>query len=335
MPQSPLPPSLLPGDDAETPVFLLTGFLGSGKTTILRTLLRDPRLADTAVIVNEFGAVGLDHMLVSRGEEDNVVLLDNGCLCCALNSSIGETLTDLFHRRSRGEIPAFSRVVIETTGMADPIPIMQALFSDRFIASRYGIAAIIAAVDGELALGQLDRHRESRRQAAVADRIIITKRDRIDGERLDRLRQHLSGLNPRAEILAASHGDIAPDVTLAPVAAPRPLPLSDLQHDHAHEGSVTTLYLPVPDPVSWADYAAMISYFQSRYGERLLRVKGLLRFAGEPELQVIQGVQYIFAQPQSLDGASPGSTGLVLIGEGLDRAALATDLAAFGVRLDP
>jgi G3E family GTPase len=315
------------------PVYLLTGFLGSGKTTLLSKLVRRPELADTAVIVNEFGEVGLDHRLVAKGEEDNVVLLDSGCLCCAAGDQLAETLTDLFHRRGRGEVPPFARVVIETTGLADPGPILRSLMADRFSTERFAVAGVIACVDGELGGSQLDRFRESRLQAAMADRFVVTKTDRAAPEAAARLVERLVAVNPRAEVLTSVLGEIDPARLLAPAAVAAPPPARH-HHDHGdHTGGVGTVFLPIPDPIGWEAYAAMVGYFQRELGERLLRTKGLVRIEGERGLQVVQGVQLLFAPPRELEGAADAATGLVLIGEGLERGALASDLAPFGVRL--
>jgi G3E family GTPase len=320
---------------AALPVYLLTGFLGAGKTTLLARLVRRPELADTAVIVNEFGEVGLDHRLVARGEEeDNVVLLDSGCLCCAAGDKLTETLTELFHRRARGEVPPFARVVIETTGLADPGPILRSLMADRFSTERFAVAGVIACVDAELGVSQLERFQESRLQAAMADRFVVTKTDRATPEATAALIARLRLINPRAEVLTAVEGDIDPERLLAPATPTAPPPAHDHHHDHGdHTGGVQTVFLAIPHPIGWEAYAAMVRYFQTSLGERLLRTKGLVRIEGEPGLQVVQGVQLLFAPPRELVGAEAGATtGLVLIGEELAPASLIADLAGLGVR---
>lgn len=332
---------VLPGDTPRTPVFVLTGFLGSGKTTLLSRLVRQPDLADTAVIINEFGEVGLDHLLVASGEEDDVVLLDSGCLCCALNSSLGETLNDLFYRRARSEVPPFRRVVIETSGLADPAPILNTLMSDRFIASRFGLAAVIATVDSLNLLHQLSRHDEVAKQIAVADWLLLTKTDAAEPEAVEAVRQRLQALNPRARCLAVAHGDVDPSALLAVApwsgTADPGTPGMDEQrepcdHKHNHNGGrhetdIVSVYGAVPDAVGWAAYAAWVGHLQRSFGERLLRVKGLLHFEGEAQPRVVQGVQHVFAPPEELDADLAVPPGLVFIARSVEPSALRDSLA--------
>ncbi|MCR6646078.1 MAG: GTP-binding protein [Terricaulis sp.] len=323
-----------------TPVWILTGFLGSGKTTLLSRLMRHPGMSDTAVIVNEFGEVGLDHRLVAQSAETNVLLLDSGCLCCAMGDDLAETLTELFHKRARGEIPDFRRVVIETTGLADPGPIIGTLLADRVMTSRYRIAGVIAVADGVLGADQLLKHREAQRQTALADRIIISKRDQITEADEAGLRARLSAANPRAEILSIAQGDVAPEALLAPPQERRCDGVAhtaacghDHAHDHAehrHSEAVETVFAPFPKPMDWSDYAAMVAFLQRRLGADLWRTKGIVRIKGEPEPMVIQGVQHLFAPPAQLPEASQARFGIVLIGERLGGAALIEALAPFG-----
>ena len=158
------------------PVTLLTGFLGSGKTTVLNHVLKQPGMAATAVIVNEFGEIGIDHLLVESATDD-VVLLNSGCLCCTVRGDIVDTLLNLFVGRANGKVPHFSRVVIETTGLADPAPILHTLISDPLIAARYTLDGVVATVDAVNGSGTLDRQPEAVKQAAVADRLLLTKAD--------------------------------------------------------------------------------------------------------------------------------------------------------------
>jgi G3E family GTPase len=191
------------------PVSLLTGFLGSGKTTLLKHLLGHPGLADTAVIINEFGDVGLDHRLV-ESTTDQTVLLDSGCLCCTIRGDLIDTLRSLFKRRAKGEIPAFRRVVIESTGLADPAPILHTLMSDPLIADRFRLDGVIATIDAVNGMEQLDRQPESVKQAAVADRLVLTKTDLAAPERAAALKQRLGRLNPAAPLLEAVRGAVDP-----------------------------------------------------------------------------------------------------------------------------
>lgn len=319
-------------DETPTPVWLLTGFLGSGKTTVLAALLKHADLTDTAVIVNEFGEVGLDHHLVARGEEDNIVLLESGCLCCAVGDSLGETLTDLFYKRARGEIPAFSRVVIETTGMADPGPILRTFMADRVMLRRFALSGVICTFDALLGADVARRHQEARRQAAMADRVVITKADMASEADLASASQAVRALNPGAAILVSAHGAVDPAALLAPTdARAAPEEAADGHHHHHHDGSIETVFAPFPDALSWSDYAALVEHLRAYYGVGLLRAKGLLRIEGEDEPCVVQGVQHVFAPPAPLPRPIDNArTGLVLIGEGLEREAVLADLAAYG-----
>src|SRR5467141_3254727 len=196
------PPSLIP-------VTLLTGFLGSGKTTVLNHVLKQPEMAATAVIVNEFGEIGLDHLLVEQSSED-VVLLNSGCLCCTVRNDIVDTLTNLFVDRVKGKIPFFTRVVIETTGLADPAPILHTLMTDPIVAARYMLDGVVTTVDAVNGAGTLDRQPEAVKQAAVADRLLLTKTDLVEPAVRRGFEARLAALNPGAPQLAAAHGAVDP-----------------------------------------------------------------------------------------------------------------------------
>src|SRR5215472_5495916 len=176
------------------PVSVLTGFLGSGKTTLLRELLRDPDFSETAVVINEFGEIGLDHLLVESARED-MVLLASGCLCCTVSGDMVATLRRLHQRRAAKEVPLFRRVVIETTGLADPAPILHTLMQDPMLAEVYRLDGVVATVDAVNGMDQLDRQMESVKQAAVADRLVLTKSDLADGAQIAALKQRLHTLN--------------------------------------------------------------------------------------------------------------------------------------------
>ena len=191
------------------PVTLLTGFLGSGKTTVLNRLLRQPKLEETAVIVNEFGEVGLDHLLIGR-TSSGAVLLNNGCVCCTVRGQLDETLLDLLVQRARGEIPKFRRVIIETTGLADPAPILHLLISDPVVTVRYRMGGVVTTVDAVNGWDTLDRNMEALRQAAVADRLLITKTDLAGAQSSARLRSRLAALNPGARMQDVIAGVVDP-----------------------------------------------------------------------------------------------------------------------------
>jgi G3E family GTPase len=308
------------------PIIILTGFLGSGKTTLLNTLLRLPAFADTAVVVNEFGEIGLDHLLVESARE-NVVLLEAGCLCCTVIDSLKETLADLYHRRSRGTVPAFARIVIETTGLADPCPILQQLMSDSLLSHLFRVHSLVCVVDALFGASQLDGHPEAALQVAVADRLCITKTD-LTGQReppslIDRLR----GLNPHA-----ARTLIRPDANLTtildgtPGALVPPMPLySPLPR---HDAAIGSHSFRMADPVTWAGVAAWIDGLKGCCGDRLLRCKALLNVEGVHGPVLVQGVRTVFKTSALPEWPTPDRRSVVVvIGRQLDRRELENGLS--------
>ena len=196
------------------PVTVLTGFLGSGKTTLLNKLLRRPELSDTAVIINEFGEIGLDHLLVEKSNEDGMVTLNSGCLCCTVRGDLVRTMSELFLKRSKGEVTPFKRMVVETTGLADPAPILHTLMTDPLLASRYRLDGVVTTVDGVNGGSTLDNHEEAIKQAAVADRLLLTKVDIAEAPKLADLKHRLAHLNPGATAISISGGEIDPNKIL-------------------------------------------------------------------------------------------------------------------------
>lgn len=195
--------------DTRIPVSVITGFLGAGKSTLLNRLLRHPDMGETAVIVNEFGEIGLDHALIASSQEDTV-LLSSGCLCCTVRGDLVNTIRDLMQKRDRGELKPFKRVVIETTGLADPAPVLHTLMSDPVVAERCRLESVVTLVDAVNGDGTLDHHKEAIKQAAVADRLVLTKVDLAEPKAVQHLRHRLRHLNPGAPVLTAIGGDIAP-----------------------------------------------------------------------------------------------------------------------------
>ncbi|MCC6869418.1 MAG: GTP-binding protein [Burkholderiales bacterium] len=321
------------------PVHLLTGYLGSGKTTLLARLLRDPALADTAVIINELGEVGLDHVLVDRSSEDDVVLLDSGCLCCALGNSLQETLESLHYRRERGELPPFARVVIETTGVADPGPIAATLALDSAIVRHYRLGSIVTVVDAVHGDDELDRFVEARRQVAMADRIVVTKTDAAPTSALRRLEARLAALAPHAVRRSAVHGGIAADevfvdmlrsAAVDALCADRPTPAAEHAHDatcahgadagstgahdlghdgpahppHLVAGEIVTTSIRLMAPLAWPRYAEWVRWMQRSFGERLLRMKGAVRM-DDGSAQALHAVLRLFNAPVPLPALPP------------------------------
>ncbi len=278
-----------------TPVTVVTGFLGSGKTTLLRHLLKQPALVDTAVIVNELGEVGLDHLLLETSD-DQIVQLDTGCLCCAIRGDLARTVEDLLARRDAGTLPPFRRIAIETSGLADPAPILQTLMADGPLAGRIGIDRVVTTVDAVNGAATLDRHPESLKQAAVADRIVLTKTDLADA---DILRARIAGLNPSAETIVAVDGRVDADWLLGgeTPAAPRPWP-----GGHAHTEGVESYCILRDAPVSAVGLTLFLEALAENCGADLLRVKGLVHVAESPDRPaVIHGVQHVFHPPVWLD----------------------------------
>ncbi len=222
------------------PVTVLTGFLGSGKTTLLNKLLRRPELADTAVIINEFGEIGLDHLLVEKSDDEGMVTLNSGCLCCTVRGDLVRTMSELFLKRSRGEVSQFKRMVVETTGLADPAPILHTLMTDPLLASRYRLDGVVTTVDGVNGASTLDNHEEAIKQAAVADRLLLTKVDIADAPKLAELKHRLQHLNPGAEAISITDGEIDPNAILNAGLYNPDTKSADVKrwlHEEAYEGS--------------------------------------------------------------------------------------------------
>jgi G3E family GTPase len=325
---------------AKLPIAVITGFLGSGKTTLIRRLLAHPGMNRAAVIVNEFGEAGIDHELVASSSE-SVSLLANGCLCCAVRTDLQETLRELFVRRRAGEVIDFERVFIETSGMADPVPVMQALLADGLLAAQYRtdcVATLVDAVNGE---GQLAEFSEAQKQVAVADRIVLTKRDLADEARERSLRARLAAINPHAEIAAAAMGELDP-AFLVDVSPRRGRPeaaalerwlgarpgeganearyLGQALSGRRHAG-VCSFVLRFEAPFTWEAFAAAMQLVADLRGPDLLRVKGLVNVASEAGPVVVQGAQHVFHPPVTLE-AWPGpdrASRLVFITRGIAR----------------
>jgi G3E family GTPase len=222
------------------PVTVLTGFLGSGKTTLLNKLLRRPELADTAVIINEFGEIGLDHLLVEKSDDEGMVTLNSGCLCCTVRGDLVRTMSELFLKRSKGEVSPFKRMVVETTGLADPAPILHTLMTDPLLATRYRLDGVVTTVDGVNGASTLDNHEEAVKQAAVADRLLLTKVDIADAAPLDELKHRLQHLNPGASAISITDGEIDPNAILNAGLYYPDTKTADVKrwlHEEAYEGS--------------------------------------------------------------------------------------------------
>ncbi len=328
------------------PVTVLTGFLGAGKTTLLNHLLRRPELAGTAVLVNEFGEIGLDHLLMEKLDDDTI-LLNAGCLCCTVRGDLARALVDL---RPRVESREVHRVKIETTGQADPAPIIHTMMGDPAIAVRYRLDGIVTVVDAVHAMRQLDEHEEAARQVAVADRLVLAKTDLADPEPLiARLRR----LNPGAILLTADHGKIDPaailnlglfDATgkIADVKAWLDAEAFDDHHHHhhhdvnrhdfRHDSRIQAFCLTYSEPLHWQGIGTCLEMLIGTRGESLLRVKGILNLVGQERPVAIHGVQHMFHEPVLLPAwpeGDPRTSRIVFITRDLDRETVELGLRAF------
>ena len=319
------------------PVTILTGFLGSGKTTVLNHLLRQPSLADTVVIVNEFGAVGLDHLLIEQAIED-AVLLKNGCICCTVRGDIADTLDVLWQRRLAGEIPPFRRIAIETTGLADPAPVAHALLAEPGARHACRLDAIVTTLDALHGPMQLERQPEARRQVAMADRILLTKTDLASAGQIAEAEQRVAALNATAPLrhVVAGAVDAADVFDLGPDNGRLEQwlrPLDSHGHRHLpfrHAEQISSVVLRHDSPVSWSALRIWLNSVLSLRGDAVLRLKGIVWLEGQDRPIVLQGVHHVLHPPVYLDRpAQPeGATRVVLITRGLSAAGLRASFAS-------
>lgn len=348
------------------PVTLLTGFLGAGKTTLLNRLLHDPASCRVAVVVNEFGEAGLDHDLIEDTAED-VVLMPAGCICCTVRGDLSKTLASLFERREAGTL-AFDRVVIETTGLADPGPIHHTLLVDRALARDYALDGIVTAVDAVLGASTLERHGEAQAQVAMADRIVLTKCDLADAATLAQLHVRLDRLNPGAKRIQAVKGAVppgalfglgamqkpmAPDQALAWLAASPPDPLAGLSgltqpkqtaaldlsapSHHASDARITTASIAIDAPIPAEVFDFWLDTLIALRGPDILRMKGIVHIEDVGKPFVFHGVQHIFEPPVPLESWPTGNTTsrVVVIARDILKSDLEKSLAVLRMRPKP
>lgn len=323
------------------PVSIITGFLGSGKTTLINRLLKRPEMNRVAVIVNELGEIGVDNDLVEVSSEQ-MMLLNNGCLCCVLRGDLQETMRELFVRRRNGEIIDFNRVIIETTGLADPAPVMQTLLTDTLLLEQFRLDCVVTIVDAVNAIGQLDQFQEPLKQAALADRLVITKTDLVTEKQLETLTSRLRELNARAPLRIAINGEIElaylVDVGLRRTHADleeveRWLGATgDYEHGHVHDAAVQSFGLRFERPMPWGSFTQCLEVLTALRGPDLLRVKGLVNVEGKAGPMVVQGVQHLFHPPLELAAwpSEDRSTRLVFITRGIPRQTVADLFTAIG-----
>jgi G3E family GTPase len=308
----------------KTPVALVTGFLGSGKTTLLSRLLAHPDMGETAVIVNELGEVAIDHHLLRRVDE-RTVLLKSGCVCCSLRGDLADELRDLLGRRERGEIPHFRRVVVETTGLADPAPILYTLLSEPVVKHHFRLERVIATVDAVNGLPAP----ESVRQVAAADRLVVTKTDLPQA--VDVV-PALEQLNPTADVLEASFGDVEPDALFGTSETDlRSVPASAGPVESAsHTDGIHACCLVFEKQLDWTAFGIWLTMLLASRGEDMLRVKGLLNVGGPGPL-VLNGVQHVVHPPVHLDAWPDDDrrSRIVFIGRGIETRTLEASLRAF------
>ena len=327
------------------PVNVITGFLGSGKTTLLKRLLESPDMADTAVLINEFGEIGLDHHLLEQIDE-NIVMLQSGCLCCTIRDDLATSMRDLWERRAAGEF-AFRRLVVETTGLADPAPIIYTLMADPVIRFHFRLGNIITTIDAVNGLKQMNRQSESLKQAAVADRIVLTKTDLSDAD-LPALRARLRDLNPAAPVFLATERLTATKLLTNDLYDPKSKSkevghwidaeaFAAADHDHhrhdanRHDDHIHAFCLTFDQPIDWTAFGIWLTMLLQAHGEDVLRVKGLLNVKGMPTPVAIHGVQHVVHPPVHLKRWPDADrrSRIVFIVRDLERGPIEASLAAF------
>ncbi|MBC26951.1 MAG: GTP-binding protein [Rhodospirillaceae bacterium] len=339
------------------PITIITGFLGSGKTSVLNHLLSDENFADTAVIINEFGEVGIDHLLVDTSfEEDEIVVMQSGCICCTIRGDLVDTLADLEARNKNGDLPPFKRVLVETTGLADPAPILQTVMSDPLLVDKYCLGGVVATVDAVNGRGTFETYPEAIKQAAVSDRLLLTKTDITDNKTVANMEKHLVLLNPNAPVEHVVNGSVSPErifgLGLYDVGGKTESvtewlsEANEIIHEHEHHNhsqsnedqklnrhtsDIITFCLTRSEPLPWEGVKAWLESIVSLCGENLLRVKGVINIAEYDAPVVIHGVQHVFHPPIRLNAwpDKDHSTRIVFITRNISEKGLEKSLTTF------
>jgi G3E family GTPase len=330
------------------PILVVSGFLGSGKTTLLRNLLLDPEAGEIAVIVNEFGEVGIDHHLV-RKTDARTTLLRNGCVCCSMRDDLSEALRHLLSQRERGTIPRFDRIVIETTGLADPAPILHTIVAEPVLRNHFRVARVVITIDAVAGESNLESYGEALRQVTAADHVIVTKIDLATPESTAELKAKLRSLNPAATIVDASFGsiDFAPLLARESHRGEGLDPLRGVSFEtsgnpalpetmapaavHAMSGRVTSRCLVFERPLNWQMFGIWLTMLLHRHGDRVLRLKGLLNVGVERGPLLVEGVQHVIHVPRHLREWPDADrrSRIVFIARDLDLAQVEVSLDAF------
>src|SRR5690625_3813694 len=302
--------------DTRLPIVLLTGFLGSGKTTLLNRLIHQPEFAECAVIINEFGAIGLDQALVAdRSDDQDIQLLDSGCLCCLASSDVQNVLGSLYYRRLRQEIPYFKRVLIETSGLAEPGPIINSILGDGSLNQQYRIAGIITVLDSLHAQNDIAQYPEAEQQLMMADTLVLTKFETMPEQKRtaheQALKQWLQKRNPTANLLDSRQADreLATQVIALVDGAmidhrpATPTTNGQKPHEHLAQHDINSVVHEITHPISWPNWARFVQFVQQNISEHLLRFKGILAFERADNPMMVHAVHHLFSPPEPAGGA--------------------------------
>ena len=320
------------------PVVVVSGFLGSGKTSLIRGLLADSRARDSALIVNEFGEVGIDHHLFRKTDE-STTLLRNGCVCCSLRDDLSDAMRDLLDKRDSADIPPFNRLVIETTGLADPGPILHTVVSDPVLRNRFRMNRVLTTLDAVSGLSNLATYGEAIRQVSAADLVVLTKLDLVPPESVVELRHALKELNPIAHVTEADHGRFDLDLLLSEsversIGDASSVPVPELDRSavlHLSADVVVSHTLIFDTPLNWQMFGIWLTMLLDQHGERVLRMKGLLNVGVERGPLLLEGVQHVMHAPRHLQEwpDEDRRSRLVFIVRDLDVDLLRNSLLAF------